>query len=343
MLLAVCGLVVGLSLAAAAAATADSCAGVASLAGGPCSYVYDECGAVASSPLVVFVHDTPGSMSDFQGLLMTYRSRPSRPFRWLSFDLFDASDANGTVSDAQVVQIHNMIRFVDEPNHDKAPLVIVGVGTGAILSSAFALAYPRRIDGIVLVSPAGIPVNRHHRPWNPAVVAISKLNDLAANEHIQSTSLVATSAAAHVVLRCLDSLARRHLLPEAALAYVEDVVSHLRGTLVSRIHDFKRSRLCTVQFKDRSDVFARLASLDVPTSIVVGWWDTVVPSTSVRTMQQSSMPNASLVVVDKAGRNVVDDAPGRVLDVVDDVIRQIGDIREQELEALLESVLRDWV
>jgi pimeloyl-ACP methyl ester carboxylesterase len=182
-----------------------------------------------------------------------------------------------------------------------APATVVGHSYGGGIALLMAARHPDVVSGLVLVGSVGRAdsLNLVDRvlalPWAGEVITATGLQTLGR------------------VLPRLRELAghvpgRRLAWLEASLPdrrYVE-VASRL-GRQIWRSFVFEQRALV----REIGDVEAALAQVHVPTVVISGTWDVVVPA-SVAASVAAAIPGAQLVTVARTGHFVPRDAPGVV-------------------------------
>lgn len=105
----------------------------------------------ADAPVVILLHGTAGSLENFSANYAAY----ARHFRVIGLDMLGCGWTDKPDHDYLIKDYVEHVRgFMDALGIAKAS--VVGVSLGAWVSAALALAWPTRVEKLVLVAPAGI-------------------------------------------------------------------------------------------------------------------------------------------------------------------------------------------
>jgi len=249
-------------------------------------------------PSVLAVHGQPGLASDWDAvgsLLVDDHSllAPDRPGYGRS-----GADAVGMAANAAVLAGALVERGA-------APSTVVGHSYGGGIAVLLATRHPEVVSGLVLVGSVGRA---------DSVNAVDHVLALPwAGEALAAAGLVAFGR----VLPRLRGLAGH--APGGRLAWLEASLPDRRFAEVAS--GFGRQIWRSFVFEQRAlmreigDVEAALSQVRVPTVVITGTWDVVVPS-SVATSMAAAIAGAELVTVSRTGHFVPRDAPKVVADAV---------------------------
>jgi pimeloyl-ACP methyl ester carboxylesterase len=245
-------------------------------------------------PNVLAVHGQPGLASDWDIVL----PRLVDDHRVLAVDRpgygHSAGDPVGLAANAEMLAALLVERGA-------APATVVGHSYGGGIAILMAAHHPEVVSGLVLVGSVGradsLNVVDHvlALPW--------------AGEAITATGLQTLGR----VLPRIRELAGR--VPGRRLQWLEASLPDRRYVEVAS--RFGRQIWRTFVFEQRAlvreigDVEAALDRVEVPTVVISGTWDVVVPS-SVAASVAAAVPGAQLVTVARTGHFVPRDAPAVV-------------------------------
>jgi len=180
--------------------------------------------------------------------------------------------------------------------------VFVGHSWGGAMVLTFALDYPERTAGLVLLAPPLYPFRRL-ATWFYDLAATPVIGWL-----IAQTLMLPVGAAfigAGFVFAFLPQWPPRHYLkraatllslrPETFLANARDV-SHLKAQLAPQVQ--------------------RYATLAAPTVVIAGGFDLIVPPRQHARKFAAAVPHAKLIVLPGVGHMVHHAAPARVLEAI---------------------------
>jgi len=263
-------------------------------------------------PCVLAVHGQPGLASDWDSVL----SRLADDHRVLAVDRpgygRTGGDAVGMAANAEMLA--DML--VDR---GAAPVTVVGHSYGGGIAILLAALRPEVVSGLVLVGSVGRTdsLNLVDRvlalPW--------------AGEALTAAGLLTLGR----VLSPLRGLAGH--VPGRRLAWLEASLPDRR--FVEAASGFERQIWRSFVFEQRAlvreigDVEAALSRVRVPTVVISGTWDLVVPA-SVAASLAAAVPGAQLVIVARTGHFVPRDAPGVVARAVRTV--EAGSLAVDELD-----------
>lgn len=180
--------------------------------------------------------------------------------------------------------------------------VVVGNSMGGFTGAELALAFPTRVRKLVLVSAAGISVESK---WREPVMAVGRL-------------LAGTTRTGTKVL----PVARRPRLRRAALQLVVRYPEKLSIGLATELvagggtPGFVGGLDAVLAYSFRE----RLPEIEVPTLIVWGRNDVLIPVEDAYEFERLIGPNAHAVIFDDTGHLSMIERPGRFNEVVADFI-----------------------
>ncbi|HXQ43321.1 MAG TPA: alpha/beta hydrolase [Acidimicrobiales bacterium] len=249
-------------------------------------------------PAVLAVHGQPGLASDWDGVL----ERLVDDHRVLALDRpgygHSGREARGMAANADVLADVLV-------EHGAAPATIVGHSYGGGIAVLLAARRPELVSTLVLVGSVGradsVNAADHVLAWPWA------------GEALAAAGLVAFGK----ILPRLRELAGH--VPGRRLAWLEASLPDRRYAEVAS--GFGRQIWRSFVFEQRAlvreigDVEAALPLVRVPTVVIAGTWDVVVPA-SVATSMAAAIAGAELVVVARTGHFIPRDAPRTVADAV---------------------------
>ncbi|HUC35763.1 MAG TPA: alpha/beta hydrolase [Acidimicrobiales bacterium] len=247
---------------------------------------------------MVFVHGQPGVGSDFDAVatLLSGDHRviaPDRPGYGHS-----ALQVLSMAENAQVIA--DLIEA-----SEASPATLVGHSYGGGIASLVAASRPDIVRALVLVASVGRAesLNIFDRVLAAPVIG-------------ESVSAASLYALGHVLprMRRVAALAPRGSMRRLRVSlpdsrYMQVASEH--GRKVWRSFVFEQRAL----MREIGDVEASLRGIEVPTVVVAGTWDVVVPPLVARSIV-SAVRGAELVMVDRIGHFVTRDAPGEVASAV---------------------------
>ncbi|GLH73398.1 alpha/beta hydrolase [Geothrix limicola] len=229
-------------------------------------------------PPLVFVHGFPLNRSCWSKQVECFKSRN----RVIALDLpgFGASEAErGPATMNHFAEgIFTLCQYLQT-----GPIVLVGHSMGGYIALAFAQAYPVFLRGLVLV---GTRAGRDE----PEVASARRMRARAVQQ--AGIGSVVTDMAPKMLSAINTDL---------------DMARQVRDTMASSSSEGVVSAL--LGMADRPDRRAQLASIQVPTLVVAGADDTLIPMRESVDMAET-IPEARLVVIPKAGHLVAYEQPG---------------------------------
>jgi 3-oxoadipate enol-lactonase len=152
------------------------------------------------------------------------------------------------------------------------PVILGGVSMGGYVSLAFARKYPQCLKGLILADTQSMPDNAEAKANRDKNITKVKTEGVPAFFAGMLPKLVAPSNERLFV----------ELRQMASLQSAEGVADAL------------------VALRDRPDATPKLASIDVPTLVIVGELDAITPPSTSEAMMKH-LPHGTLVVIPKAG------------------------------------------
>jgi pimeloyl-ACP methyl ester carboxylesterase len=257
-------------------------------------------------PSVLFVHGQPGLGRDFNPAtrLLDDSHRvllPDRPG-------YGRTD-QGPLSMAQNAELLAGLLL----NRSAAPATVVGHSYGGGVAILLAAAHPELVSGLVLVGSVGRRESLNGLDHLLAAPVIGDSLSRACLFALGRILPVVRSAAGFVPRDVLERVSAS--LPDSG--YLDR--DSLRGGKLARSFVFEQRCL----LKEIADVEASLDSVVVPTVVITGSWDVVVPPL-VAAGISARIKGAELLTVEKVGHFVVRDAPGAVAEAVRSVESRSG-------------------
>lgn len=240
--------------------------------------------AGAGEPAFVLLHGFAGSLFTWDEVFEQFADKGQtfaydRPPFGLSERLV-AGDWDGPNPYTPDAAIEQLLALLDEQGIDRA--ILVGNSAGGTLALRTALAHPERVEGLILTSPA---------------VYIGG----GAPDFIQP--LLNTPQ-----LRRIGPLASRFLIGQGSslenLAYHDPTAitaeQMVKARLGVQVQEWDRALWEFTATSQSSDLVERLAEITMPTLVVTGDDDRVVPTEQTIRLA-GELPNAELVVIPACG------------------------------------------
>jgi pimeloyl-ACP methyl ester carboxylesterase len=266
---------------------------------GPSSAGAGVANGVADGVGVGFLHGFGSNLESFARVQDALSDRAvtvawDRPAFGLSERPLTWSGDNPYGPDAQVAHV---LTALDAAGIDRA--VLVGHSAGGAIAIQTALAHPARVAGLVLIAPAvyrggGAPAWSRWALHTPQLERIGPLlmRQLGGEP---GESLLRSSYADPERLR-----------PEVLEAY-------RRAT---RVQDWDRGLWELVKASREPELADRLAEVDVPTLVVTGLQDTIVPPEQTVRLA-SELPDARLLEIDDCGHVPQEECATPVIEAID--------------------------
>ena len=251
-------------------------------------------------PVVVLLHGQPGAGGDWAALA----DQLSRDHRVLAPDRpgwgSDARAAMGIAANADALE------KVLEAAGVQSPVTVVGHSFGGGVALAFALKHPERVGALVLVGSVGVSGS------------LSGFDRLLAVPLLGNGILRAGAATLRRMLIAATHLPKRH--PGARVANLVSVLPTVQaaiGTDGRPIVGRSRQSFLVEQralLAETPELERSLCHIAVPTAVVTGASDHVVPASAARSLA-GRVPGAELVVI-AGGHLLPFDHPEKVAAVV---------------------------
>jgi pimeloyl-ACP methyl ester carboxylesterase len=213
------------------------------------------------------------------------------PDRW--------SGANPYSLDAAV---SHLVGVMDELRIQQA--VLGGHSSGGLVALKMALEHPDRVQALILADPAVYS--------NPGISALASLSRLPQVDHLGPlTSRYLKSSIPQLVKQSFHDPAR---FTDADLAEMD---------ITFQVTDWDMALWEYSKAQGPSDVPQRLGEITMPTLVIVGDDDRVVPMTEHEKLAQE-IPGATLVTVAQAGHLPFVEQPDEFMKVVDAWLKEQG-------------------
>jgi YbgC/YbaW family acyl-CoA thioester hydrolase len=221
-------------------------------------------------PAVLFLHGFPFDRTMWRRLVapLTGWRRIAPDLR--GFGMTDRGDAPATLG----VYADDAIQLLDQLDVDRA--VVCGLSMGGYVTLDLVRRYPDRVRGVVLA-------NTKATADDPAARA-------ARDVMVRRVETQGTEALADQMIPSLLAPGSAELMPQ--------VVAHLRTMIRSASVEGVIAALRAM--RDREDASASLAAIEVPTLVVAGREDQLIPLEEARAMVEA-IPDAHLTVIPSSG------------------------------------------
>jgi len=259
-----------------------------------------------SGPPVVLLHGQPGSASSWRPLI----DQLEDGFRVLAPDRpgYGATTDDGRGFDGNTDLVARMVR-----DAGCGPAIVVGHSWGGGVALLLATDYPELVRGLVLVGSIGTP---------------DSINFLDRLLNVRVLGSVLTSAGLVGIGSLLPRMRRwSRVLPDGAREYVhatfpdELLTDGVEGAWGRTKETFMTEQVALVGELPR--ITAVLPRITVPTAVVEGNWDVVVPPASARSLA-AAIPGAELVPVPGVGHFVPRDAAPVLAAVIREIDHRAG-------------------
>jgi pimeloyl-ACP methyl ester carboxylesterase len=196
--------------------------------------------------------------------------------------------------------------------------VLVGNSMGGWVAWRMALAEPDKVSALVLIDPAGAPLEEKAEGALGFTIMRSSLGRAAAQK-ITPRSIIATSI--------------KQTVADDAVATEE---------MTDRFHDLlllpgNRQAMGDQFVAERQDLSDRLAEIEQPTLVIWGSEDQLIPVAAGKVFAER-MPNAELLVYEGIGHLPMNEAPKRT---ADDMMSFLGNALAPQ-ETLAERMEGEW-
>ena len=257
---------------------------------------------------VVLIHGNPGSCQDWTRLYGPLSAR----YQTIAFDRpgHGHSDRPNHRDITVEVQANLLCAALDQIRVERP--ILVGHSWGGALALAYALSYPRDVSGLVLLAPAIYESN-------DGVSFLSKLPAWPVIGDVMNF-LFTPLVGAWLVRTDLEK------------AFSPDVVpkNYLRHTLAEWTVP-KKVKWYSVDDALLNESLPKLSprysEINVPTAIVTGDSDLIVPAKENSHRLYETLPHAELVVLEKTGHQIPFTRPEAVVEAIDRVAAKTAVIK----------------
>ena len=219
---------------------------------------------------------------EFRTVAVNHRARTER---WQGpYDLWDLAD--------------DLKAFLDDIGLERP--VVAGMSMGGYVALRFALRYPERTRGIVMIASTALPNTPEEQ------IEFAKEFDKVRDE--PTVPRAWAEWVASVVFG--PTTAREH--PDLVESWTKHWMQYSGPSLVQEAN-------CWLPREDLTD---RLAEIDVPVLILHGAEDVAIPLERA-TVMEHQLPDARVAVVDGAGHTVNVEAAGEVNDRIRSFLREV--------------------
>jgi pimeloyl-ACP methyl ester carboxylesterase len=281
---------------------------------------------------VVLLHGQPGSKASWAPLIdhLTSQFRVLAPDRPGYGDT--VGEAMGMAENTDAVAEY--LRF-----HGAAPATVVGHSWSGGVAVLLALRHPEMVRSLVLVGAVGTPDSVNGLDRLLVVPGIGDILTVAALTGIGVVLPQIRGLAKGIDPRHRAASSRTHVEPEPEAASAPEPGRNLpRAKRTTRLRSsvavslpnemmpggwrgawgrdrrtFMREQRALLE--ELSAVNSSLAKIDVPTSVVVGTWDVVVPPHAARSLA-AAIPDAELFQIPGVGHFVARDASIRLAEII---------------------------
>ncbi|WP_160175189.1 alpha/beta fold hydrolase [Ruegeria halocynthiae] len=272
-------------------------------------------------PVLVMIHGGFGSLQNWEGWVENL----SDDYRLISMDLLGHG-----LTGAYPEQIYTRIterdavhQLLQEIGVDK--YTVAGNSFGGGIALEMALAYPDQVEGLILVDSEGIPNGEDG--YDTSLFNADDAGDPNSSEFTQLSwmeKLGSKFIGPTVVRSVMDSMtANKDLLTKQYVDYFSRPIRY-EGNREAQILMFRQG-LYQIQQNGPQDLLPRLPELKMPTLVMQGAEDTLVPM-RVGEKFRDNIENAELAVIPAAGHMPMMEKPKETAQVVRDFMesRQIG-------------------
>lgn len=176
---------------------------------------------------------------------------------------------------------------------------VVGLSMGGMVAQSLALRFPQLVDSLVLVDTAARP----EEPYREGMAAMARF--------VRDRGYDDTASPGGTV-------AAKSWSPTTVLERPDIVKDNLRETLSTDPDSYARAAVAVAEF----DIADRLAEIAVPTLVLWGDHDVLVPRSSSEELR-AGIAGAQLVVVPDAGHLCTLEQPALVNDLLRDFFGQV--------------------
>jgi pimeloyl-ACP methyl ester carboxylesterase len=239
----------------------------------------------ATGVAVVLIHGAAANLRDLENALgqrLAQRHRVlfvDRPGHGWSAT---AADAEPTSLRREAALLHEALQVVDGKQ-----VILVGHSWGGALAAAYALDYPQNVSGLVLLAPVAYPWTGQ-LPWFYRLGAMPGVGRVFAHLLALPVGWLAASSGVRLIF-----------FPQAP---PPDYLDRSAALLSFRPREFLATAREVVALKDFGAAQAeRYPTLQVPTVIIAGDRDAIVPAQSHARRLAATLPQAKLVMLPGIG------------------------------------------
>lgn len=268
---------------------------------GELTLAYEDAGR---GPPVLFIHGYPLGRRMWRPQLEALLGN----MRMITPDLRGHGDSD-TVPGPYSIEMHadDCIDLLDGLELDE-PVIVCGISMGGYVAMALQRVFPERVQGLVLVSTRATPESADGKSNRDQAMATARDGGVAAIVDSMLPKLFAPKSIAQkqAVVRYVDQLMRKTSL--------EGVLGDL------------------VALRDRPDARPGLASIDVPTLVIHGRDDLLIPVAEAEATA-AAIRGARLLVMDDTGHLPSLEQPQAFNAALRDFVRLVGVEDEDETTA----------
>lgn len=271
----------------------------------------------SDAPALVMIHGGFGSLQNWDGWVSELKGE----FRLISMDLL-GHGLTGTYPDNVYTRIterdavHQLLQMLGVDNY-----IVAGNSFGGGIALEMALAYPDEVTGLILIDSEGIPNGEDGYDVStlsdekPTAPDEPGFKTLTRTEKFMSKFIGPT-----VIKSTLGSmLYDKELMTKEFVDYFGRIIRH-KGNREAQLLMFRQG-LWAVQQNGPQDRRPLLPTIKAPTLVIHGKQDTLVPLRVSETFA-AEIPNARLVVIDKAGHMPMIEQPKKSADAVRAFVKQ---------------------
>jgi len=198
-----------------------------------------------SKKVVVLVHGLGASAERWNGIIPEF----SKKFRVIVPDLLGFGYSEKPIVDyTPQFFARSLYEFLENIGINKTSLI--GSSLGGLVVAEFASTYPKKIDKIILVSPAGMM-----KQPTPALAAYISAALYPTQKNVQNAFQMMTTGNKKIPSEVTDNFKDRMLLPNAKMSFISTLLG----------------------LKNANEIAETLSRITVPTLILWGKKDRVIP------------------------------------------------------------------
>lgn len=267
-------------------------------------------------PVLVMIHGGFGSLHNWEGWIAPLGAR----YRIISMDLLGHGLTGRCPSQRyarsdQRDAVHELLEALEIRQY-----AVAGNSFGGSIALALALAHPNQVDALILIGSEGVPntedgydasMFRKDSAVSPADPRFTKLS--------WHEKLAPRFVGSSVVRSALESMVfDQTLVDDALVAQFARALRH-EGNGEAQVLMF-RQNLYEIAQNGPQDLLPRLSTLIVPTLILQGEHDTLVPMSVARRFDEH-IPNSQLKVLPNAGHMPMLEQPLKSAQLVRDFLQ----------------------